>query len=153
MRAHQAQFSVRAMCRVLGVSPSGYYAWRQRPPSRREQVDCQLQGRIEQFHRRSHGTYGSPRVLADLQEEGWHVGRKRVARLMRASGLQGVSRRRRTVRTTTRAEKAQAIPDRVQRDFTAAGPDRLWVADIERHEALLNLVMVKDHRLRHVAAC
>jgi putative transposase len=117
------------MCRVLGVSASGYYAWLKRRTSRRARQDALLTDRIRYFHRRSRGTYGAPRVHADLIEEGVCVGRKRVARLMRLAGLQGVSRRKQR-RTTQRQPLAQAAPDMVQRQFAVGGPNRLWVADI-----------------------
>jgi len=126
--AHQAVHCVTTMCRVLGVSPSGYYAWRKRPLSPRARAAVELTAQIEAAHRDSRGTYGAPRIHAELAAQGLHVGRKRVARLMRAAGLQGVSRR--TVRTTVRDETTRPAPDLVDRQFTAAGPDRLWVADI-----------------------
>jgi putative transposase len=116
------------MCRVLGVSPSGYYAWRKRPLSTRARTDVELTARVEVVHRASRGTYGAPRIHAELTAEGLPIGRKRIARLMRTAGLQGVSRRK--VRTTVRDETARPAPDLVDRQFTAAGPDRLWVADI-----------------------
>lgn len=116
------------MCRVLGLSTSGYYAWRHRGPSDRAQKDAQLTGKIRRFHAESRGTYGSPRIHADLAEEGEHVGRKRVARLMQAEGLRGVCRRKRT-RTTVRDGQRPA-PDLVDRNFSAEGPNQLWVADI-----------------------
>ena len=133
------------MCRVLEVSTSGYYAWRQRGPSARAQADAKLQARIKAIHIESRGTYGRPRVHAELRADGVRVGGKRVARLMRREGVQGISRRRR-VRTTRRNREARPVPDLVERNFTAARPDRLWVADIERHEALLNRVEMKGLR-------
>jgi putative transposase len=118
------------MCRVLGVSPSGYWAWTSRPPSARAQEDERLTARISEIHVRSRGTYGVPRVHAELRfEDDAKVGRKRVARLMRAAGLEGVHRRR-TTRTTIADRDAAPAPDLVNRTFTATGPDRLWVADI-----------------------
>ena len=129
MRAHQAEYPVMTMCRVLGVSTSGYYAWRRRGPSARARRDAELTERIEDFHKRSRGTYGSPRIHEDLKEEKEQLGRKRVARLMKAAGLEGVSRRK-SVRTTVRDEDSRPAPDLVDRDFTADGPDQLWVADI-----------------------
>ena len=129
MKAHQALYPIATMCRVLGVSPSGYYAWRKRWPSARAQADALLKERIEAIHRRSRGTYGAPRILAELAAQGHRVGRKRVARLMQEAGLQGVSRRKK-VHTTTRAEDTPDTPDLVQRDFSAQAPDVLWVADI-----------------------
>jgi len=127
--ANQAMYHVATMCRVLGVSPSGYYAWRSRPPSARAQADAALSGRLRAIHARSRGTYGVPRVQAELATEGTRVSRKRVARLMRAAGLVGVSRRK-AFHTTVRDRDAHPAPDLVERDFTASAPDRLWVADI-----------------------
>ncbi len=129
MKANQASYPVKSMCRVLEVSTSGYYAWLKRPPSKRSQEDVKLTKRIRELHRRSKGTYGAPRLHADLAAEGVRVGRKRVARLMKAANLRGVSRRKYYV-TTRRAKQARPAPDLVQRDFTSDGPDRLWVADI-----------------------
>ena len=117
------------MCRVLGVSASGYYAWRKRPPSQRAQASEALSRRIAAIHADSRQTYGARRVHAELKAQGVRVSRQRVARLMRALGLQGVTRRRR--RCTTRRDGSAAVaPDRVQRCFEATEPNRLWVADI-----------------------
>lgn len=129
MRDHQALFPVATMCRVLGLSPSGYYAWLKRPPSAHAVRDARLTAAIRASHTRSDGTYGAPRVLADLQEAGERVGQKRVARLMRAAGLVGAHRRR-GVRTTRRGPAEHAASDLVHRDFTATAPNQLWVADI-----------------------
>ena len=129
MSANQAHYPVASMCRVLGVSPSGYYAWRRRPPSPHALADIELTERIRNIHERSKGTYGAPRIHAELADEGIHAGRKRVARLMQAADLQGVSRRQRP-RTTQRQPATPPAPDLVQRDFSADGPNRLWVADI-----------------------
>jgi putative transposase len=117
------------MCRVLDVSPSGFYAWRKRPLSPRARADVELSAEIQAIHRESRGTYGAPRIHAELAARDVHVGRKRVARLMRKANLQGVSRRKQ-FRTTVRDETARPAPDLVDRQFTATGPDRLWVADI-----------------------
>jgi putative transposase len=117
------------MCRLLEVSTSGYYAWLKRPPSKRSQEDEALIEKIRHYHRISDGTYGAPRILEDLQEEGVNVGQKRVARLMRAAGLQGVTRRKVTW-TTIREPGAKPAPDLVQRNFSVDKPDQLWVADI-----------------------
>ena len=129
MSAHQAEFSVATMCRVLSVSTSGYYAWRRRGSSARELRDRELRSKIRRFHVDSKGTYGAPRIHADLAEDGEHVGRKRVARLMRAEGLRGVTRRK-WIHTTERNPRQRPAPDLVDRNFTAKGPDQLWVADI-----------------------
>jgi putative transposase len=127
--AHQAVHRVATMCRVLGVSPSGHYAWRKRPLSARARADVELSAEIQAIHRESRGTYGAPRIHAELAARGVRLGRKRVARLMRGAGLHGVSRRKQ-FRTTVRDETARPAPDLVERQFQAAGPDRLWVADI-----------------------
>jgi putative transposase len=129
MSANQARFSVATMARMLGVSPSGYYAWRERAPSARARSDAALKARIQAIHARSLGTYGAPRVQAELADEGASVSQKRVARLTQAMDLAGVSRRKGT-RTTRRDREARPAPDLVERTFTAEAPDRLWVADI-----------------------
>jgi putative transposase len=129
VKAHRAVYPIATMCRVLGVSPAGYHAWRDRGPSARAEADAVLLRRIRTIHAASHGTYGAPRVHAELHAEDRRVGRKRVARLMRADGLAGVSRRK-GVRTTRRRDGDRPAPDLVERDFTAEQPDRLWVADI-----------------------
>ncbi len=116
------------MCHVLGVSASGYYAWRDRGPSARAQKDEQLRPKIRHFHAESRGTYGAPRIHVDLAEDGEHIGRKRVSRLMQVEGLRGVCRRKRP-RTTVRDGQGPA-PDLVDRNFSADGPNQLWVADI-----------------------
>jgi putative transposase len=125
----KAVFPIVTMCRVLGVSPSGFWAWCKRPPSERARTDAALTGEIRRIHRRSRGTYGVPRVHAELRYDGTRCSRKRVARLMTAAGLEGVHRRR-AIRTTVRDRDAAPAPDLVNRSFRAPGPDRLWVADI-----------------------
>jgi putative transposase len=125
---NQATYPIATMCRLLGVSSSGYYAWAKRKPSRRAQADAIVLSHIRRAHAASHGTYGAPRIHVDLRASGIRVGRKRVARLMAAAGLIGVSRRR-FVTTTVRGGGRQA-PDLVNRKFAADRPDLLWVADI-----------------------
>jgi putative transposase len=127
--AHQAVHPVATMCRVLGVSPSGYYAWRKRSLSARARADIELTAEIQAIHKESRRTYGAPRVHAELAAADRHVGRKRVARLMRAAGVVGVCRRRR-ITTTVRAEGGRPAPDLVGRNFKVDAPNRLWVADI-----------------------
>jgi putative transposase len=117
------------MCRVLGVSLSGFYARLKRPPSARACTDAELSERIAEIHRRSHATYGAPRIHAELKAQGIRVGRKRVARLMHEAGLHGATRRK-FVTTTVRDRSARPAPDLVNRNFTAAAPNCLWVADI-----------------------
>ena len=139
------------MCRVLGVSRSGYYAWRSRPPSNRALEDARLKERIEAIHTQSRGTYGVPRIHAELVEAQEAVGRRRIARLMGECGLQGVTRRK-WVKTTVRADERPA-PDLVERDFTATAPNELWVADatyIPTWEGYLFLAVVIDVFSRRV---
>ena len=129
MKANQADYPVSTLCRVLGVSPSGYYAWRDRGLSAHARRDAELKERIRVIHADSRGTYGVPRIFEELKASGILVGRKRIARLMRELGIEGVSRRKCT-RTTKRREDARPAPDLVDRDFTAEAPNQLWVADI-----------------------
>jgi len=130
VNANQADFPVRTLCRVLQVSPSGFYAWLDRPPSQRSLEDAVLTERIRAIHVASDEIYGSPNIHAELRDEGTHVGRKRVARLMRAAGLRGVSRRRGFVVTTKRDANQRPAPDLVKRQFVADAPNQLWVADM-----------------------
>jgi putative transposase len=128
--AEKAHHSVPLLCRVLRVSKSGFYAWLQRGPSARARADAALTEQIRAIHAGSRGTYGAPRVHAELADaHEIRCGRKRVARLMRTAGLVGVCRRR-TVHTTRRAEAATGADDLVRRAFAVSEPDRLWVADI-----------------------
>jgi putative transposase len=124
----KADHAIATMCRVLGVSPSGYHAWRRRPLSQRAQADAALSERIAEIHQGSRWTYGSPRIHAELLEEGVRCSRKRVARLMRQAGIEGCHRRR-PIRTTQRAAEAEEVPDLVQRNFHAEAPNRLWASD------------------------
>jgi putative transposase len=129
MSEHQADHTITTMCRLLEVSTSGYYAWLEREPSARATSDAALLERIRAIHEKSRGTYGMPRVHAELKAEGTSVGCRRVGRLMRRAGLQGVSRRK-GCWTTRRDRDARPAPDLVERKFVADAPDRLWVADI-----------------------
>jgi len=146
MRANQAAWTIATMARLLEVSASGFYAWLKRAPSKRACSDAELLGRIRAIHARSRGSYGMPRVHFELTEQGVHVGRKRVARLMRLAGLCGVSRRR-WISTTRRKPDARPAPDLVQRHFVADAPNRLWVADatyVPTAEGFLYLAVVLD---------
>jgi putative transposase len=130
VNANQAAFPVRKICQVLKISPSGFYAWQKRPPSRRALEDAVLTERIRAIHAASGDTYGSPNIHAELRDEGTPVGCKRVARLMRVAHIRGVSRRRGFVVTTQRDPRQRPAPDLVKRQFTAGGPNQLWVADM-----------------------
>ncbi len=129
MKSYQAHYDVVTLCRVLGVSPSGYYAWRKRAPSARHQADIVLGDRIEALHRQSRQTYGRPRLKEDLRDEGFRVSDKRIARLMRERRLHGASRRK-GFKTTIQDRSACAAPDLVNRNFKADRADQIWVADI-----------------------
>lgn len=130
MSANQATFPIAVMARVLGVSESGFHAWRRRPASARAMADTALLKRVRTIHVGSRATYGVPRVHAALRADGDRHGRKRIARLMRQARLVGASRRRSGVTTTRRDPDGRLAPDLVDRDFAAAGPNTLWVADI-----------------------
>ena len=130
MSAHQVLYPIRTMARVLRVSASGYYAWRRRPASARVTADADLTRHIRTIHAGSHGTYGAPRVHAELKADGLSVGRKRIARLMRAAGIAGVSRRRSAPITTRQAIDHHPASDLVRRNFMVERPNALWVADI-----------------------
>ena len=150
--ARKAEHPVKTMCRVLGVSRSGFHAWERRSPCRRELDDRVLVERIGAIHRRSRGTYGARRVHAELAHEGVSVGRKRVERLMRRARLSGLVKRRRG-RTTVRVPGVRCAPDLVERDFAPRAPDRLWVADItyvRTWEGWLYLAAVVDCFSRRV---
>jgi putative transposase len=151
--AEKAAFPIAFMCQRLEVSTSGYYAWQRRGPSARARADAELTGTIRQIHTASRGTYGAPRVHAELGDSHQvHCGRKRVARLMRAVGLAGVGRRR-AVRTTRRDAAATVAEDLVHRAFSAAAPNRLWVADITylpTWQGFLYLAVILDAFSRRV---
>ena len=152
MSEHRADYPIRTLCRVLGVSPSGYYAWRDRPPSARNVANERLLERMRKIHEFSRQTYGRPRMYAELRDEGWPVNHKRVGRLMALEGLQGASRRKKW-RTTKRAKDARPAPDLVERDFAVDGPDQLWVADITyvpTWSGFLYLAVVVDAYSRRV---
>jgi putative transposase len=125
----KANHAIALLCRVLAVSTSGYYAWRQRVPSAHAREDAALTTQITDLHEASRATYGAPRIHADLRALGVRCGRKRVARLMRATGLVGCHRRRR-LGTTQREPAAPLAPDQVRRQFSAPAPNRLWTTDI-----------------------
>ena len=130
MKANQAACPVRTMCRVLGLSPSGYYAWLRRGPSARARRDAQLTEQIKEIWSANREVYGRPRIHAKLQAGGERIGAKRVGRLMRRAGIAGASRRR-SAKTTTRDQRAARVaPDLADRDFSAASADQLSVADI-----------------------
>jgi putative transposase len=140
------------LCRLLGVSRSGYYAWRSKPSSERARFDAVLSEKIETIHRNSRATYGAPRIHAELRAIGIRCSRKRVARLMRRAKLRGCLHGRR-IRTTHRTALQQAAPDLVERNFAAEEPDKLWVADItyvRSKEGFVYLAFILDACSRRV---
>lgn len=143
--AHRERWGVEPICRTLQVAPSTYYAVVARRPSARQLSDAQLKIEIARVHRDNVGVYGIEKVWRQLNREGIKVGRDRVARLMDGLGLSGVVRGKKK-RTTIPDEVSPRPADLVERNFTAAAPNRLWVADLERHEALFNRAVMKGHR-------
>jgi len=126
----RATYGVSVLCRVLGVSRSGFYAWAGRPPSSHEVSDAVLTEQIRTAFTSNRSVYGAPRVHAELAADGVRAGRKRVARLMRGAGLVGCHRRKRSFSVTRQDPAAAAAPDLVERSFTATAPNQLWVADV-----------------------
>jgi putative transposase len=151
--AERANFPVRVLCKVLGVSRSGYYDWKgRRSPSRRSRQEAALTEKIREIHRRSRDTYGSPRVHAELRAVGTRCSRKRVERLMRQAGLRGCLRGTRKG-TTRRAEGWAPAEDLVKRNFAATEADRVWVADITyvpTREGFLYLAFILDVHSRRI---
>jgi putative transposase len=152
IEAEKARWSIAFMCDRLGVSKSGFYAWRGRPPSSRSIEDERLLAQIRAVHAESRGRYGSPRVHRELAARGIHVNKHRVARLMRENGLRG--RRRRRFRHTTDSNHAMPLaPNTLARAFTAEAPNRVWVTDITyvpTREGWLYLAAILDLYSRRV---
>ena len=151
IEAERTSFSIPLMCRMLGVSKSGYYDWRGRPPSKRSHENAALGVKIREIHLRSRETYGSPRIHAELKTLGIRCGRKRVERLMREAGLRGCVRGHR--RATTRRGKRPAAEDLLKRGFRATQSDKVWVADItyiRTQEGFLYLAFILDVYSRKV---
>ena len=150
--AERASFPVRMLCRAVGVAASGFYAWLRRGPGRREDADRGLRARVGAIFAASRGTYGSPRVHAELRARGVRVGRKRVERLMREAGL-GVVTRRRVPRTTDSRHGHPVAPNLLGQRFAADRPDAVWLADISylpTGEGWLYLAAIKDMATREI---
>lgn len=152
IEAEKTGFPIHLMCRMLGVSRSGYYDWKGRPPSKSNRGNAALTETIREIHERSRQTYGSPRVHAELRALGTRCSRKRVERLMRKSGLQGCMRGRRRG-TTRRGKRAVGAQDLVKRNFASTEVDRVWVADITyiaTREGFLYLAFILDVYSRRI---
>lgn len=144
---------VRTICAVLGISASGYYAWRSRPESRRSVENRALLDDIRQTHAESGGCYGAPRIHAALRAAGRRIGRHRIARLMRLAGLRGLAAIPRRVRTTDSRHDYPIAPNRLRRNFTATAPNQVWLADltyIRTGEGWLFLAALIDMHTRKV---
>ena len=150
--AERATFPVRMLCRLVGVAASGFYAWLRRRPGRRAGEDAGLAGRIAAIFEASRRTYGSPRIHAELREDGVRIGRGRVARLMRRGGLTA-ARRRRVPRTTDSRHDHPVAPNLLGRNFAADRPDAVWLADISyipTGEGWMYLAAIKDMATREI---
>ena len=154
---YKDRFGVEPICRTLGateggfITSRGYRAAKTRPVSDRKIRDGQLIPIVEQLHAENYGVYGKRKMWHAMARAGWNIGREQTARLMRQAGLCGIRRGRKPI-TTIKVNSLDSRPDLVDRHFTAKRPNLLWVADIERHEVLLNLAVVKGHRSTSVAA-
>ncbi|CAM4260442.1 IS3 family transposase [Corallococcus exiguus] len=129
IHAEKALFPVAVLCRHLGVSRSGYYAWANRPESEHKKSDRALRIEVLAIHQESRGTYGAPRVHAELKARGRRVARKRVARLMRQADVRARPRRR-FVRTTDSTHRHPVAPNTLERNFRPGQPNRTWAGDI-----------------------
>ncbi len=148
----RASFPVRMLCRLVGAAVSGFYAWLRRGPARHHEEDRRMSERIGAIFVASRRTYGSPRVHAELRAQGVQVSRKRVERLMRASGL-GIQARRRVPRTTNSRHDYPVAPNLLGRHFAADHPDTVWLADISyvpTGEGWLYLAAIKDMATREI---
>jgi putative transposase len=150
--AAKKEFPVQRMCKVLGVSQSGYFAWKDRPACRRQHEDMVLLAHVRSAFSLSNETYGSPRMTRELQDQGLRVGRRRTARLMRENGLRA-RQKRRFKRTTDSLNAFPVAPNLLDQDFSAGHPDEKWGADISylwTREGWLYLAVVIDLFARRV---
>jgi putative transposase len=148
---HRGSFGVEPICQTLAIAPSSYYAARVRPASARSLRDATLSTELSRIYRANYAVYEARKLWRALRREGSLIGRDQVGRLMRGLGISGAVRGK-VHRTTISSELAPRPADLVDRVFAAAEPNRLWVADIERHEALTNRAVMKGHRRQPVAA-
>jgi transposase InsO family protein len=149
----KGEHCVRLLCELLGVSSSGYYGWRQKRPSKRQREDAALAAKIAAAHRASRGTYGSPRIVEDLREEGTRTSKRRCARLMRAQGLHGKKKNRRRPRTTDSRHAQPVAPNLIAERPVPSGPNQAWRTDItylKTAEGWLFLAAILDAWSRRV---
>jgi transposase InsO family protein len=149
---HKEEFPILRMCQVLEVSESGYYAWFKREPSERERGDKERGEQIEDAYQKNRHVYGSPRLHAELREQGIHCGKKRVVRFMRERGINAKPKRRKMKTTDSRHDNPGA-PNVLDRNFSADAPTTKWVSDItgiETGEGWLSLAAIVDIYSRFV---
>ena len=130
--AAKKEFPVQRLCQVLGVSPSGYFAWKDRPACRRQRTDMVLLAHVRSAFAVSNGTYGSPRMVHELRDNGLPIGRRRVARLMRENGMKA-RQKRRFKRTTDSLHAFPVAPNLLDQDFAATGPNQKWPIGACKH--------------------
>ena len=149
----RVDYPLTILCNTLGVSPAGYYAWRSREESRRSAANRDLVDYIKRLHRDTSGRYGSPRIHAELKAQGRGVSRGRIERLMRRHGIRAIMARPRRVRTTDSRHEFAIAPNLLKRNFIAAAPNRIWLADvtyIETDQGWLYLATVMDLYSRRI---
>ena len=152
IRAHRQAHSIRRLCTVLGVSISGYYDWIDRLPSATARANQRLVTKIRCYHKASRSTYGSPRIHKDLIDEGEHVSRQRVARLMRTHDIKSKMARKFVITTNSKQTQTPA-PDRLQRNFYTKDKNQVWVSDttfIRTRQGWLYLAVILDLYSRYV---
>jgi putative transposase len=151
--AAKAEFPIQRLCQVLEVSQSGYFAWRSRPVCQRQRDDLVLLAHVGSAFRESKGTYGSPRMTRELQDQGLPIGRRRTARLMRRYGMRALTRRRFRPTTTDSRRALPIAPSLLQQEFAVSEPNQVWLADITyipTGEGWLYLAAVLDLATRKV---
>jgi transposase InsO family protein len=149
----KGEHTIQLLCEMLGASRSGYYRWKKEPVTKRQREDAILAARIAVHHRQSRGSYGSPRIVEDLREEGLGTSRRRCARIMKQLGLRGKKKHRRKPRTTDSRHDKPVAPNRLGEIKTASAPDQIWVTDItylETGEGWLYLSVILDLWSRRV---
>jgi putative transposase len=150
---HRADYPVTIMCGALDVSPAGYYAWRSRTESPRSAANRELLDHISRVHRDTRGRYGSPRIHVELKAQGRGVSRGRIERLMRRHGIRAIMARPRRVRTTDSRHDHPIAPNLLNRNFSAAAPNQIWLTDItyvETGQGWLYLAAVMDLYSRRI---